>query len=158
MPSSEGASERQTGEIVETDLSRTEGLPSERGQTVNAGGIARPRTAAEEPGAETEISAFFRGPFNVDIGGSLRNRSTDSSPMNRSVAALLPVVLGTLVATLFGWIFLDSAVPDEIVFGGSLLIVIASFILGGYLANRVDPGTRAPEPDRPDDGPNATGE
>lgn len=91
MASVEGSSAGRD-EVVETDLSLTEGLPSSRGRSVDAGGIATPvpgEAGRQHELKEGEYTHWFRGPSSTDPQGvriSTRRRLRNYQPLS----ALLP--------------------------------------------------------------------
>lgn len=143
MASVEGPS-GQRNEITVTDLTQTEGLPSPRGRTVDEDGIASrlgEKADQQSDPKGVEVTGWFRGPW-MSAGGSLRTDAAESSPVHRSLAAMVPGFLGPLLGVLFGWVFLGSSVPDEYVFLVSAVIAGSGLALAWYLA-------RSPKPNPP---------
>ncbi|WAU78380.1 hypothetical protein O1Q96_00595 (plasmid) [Streptomyces sp. Qhu-G9] len=135
MASAEGSSGRWD-EVVETDLTRSEGLPSQRGRSVDGGGIAKLQQGSE---AGLNVSGWFRDPFNVASHDSGWTGADERSPTDRRLLALLSAALGPLFAVVFGWVFLESAVPDTHVFALSGLMAVSGIALSWYLVLRPGP-------------------
>jgi hypothetical protein len=142
-------------EIVETDLSQEEGMPTERGSTPLAGGGLGQAQEGSGPqagggGPLSDISFLFRLP---GMRVQMRNRSSDASPTHRALAVSLPIAVSFIAAIAFAKLFLGT-VDSLVAIGVILLIVMAGF----YLALRViaEPVPRRPRrPRRPRKGRNA---
>ena len=137
----------QRNEITVTDLTLSEGLPSQRGHTVDEGGIAsQVQGEADRQSAPkgVEVSGWFRGPW-MSAGGVLRTDAAESSPVHRSLAAMVPGFLGPLLGILFGRVFLGSSVPDGYVFLCSAVMAGSGLGLAWYLARRPKPNPPTPD-------------
>ncbi|MFI1969977.1 hypothetical protein BLA24_18140 [Streptomyces cinnamoneus] len=153
------ASSEWSSEAVETDLTQTEGLPSQRGRSVDDGGIADALRAATDDASsrevsEVEVSSLFQTPL-FRFEGKFRTNGEESSPANRSIAAALVVVLAMAGGLAFAWIFL-GAVDAGVVMTWTLVIIAAGFVLAWRLGHE-RPESKSPGAGEPPAGPRGEG-